>query len=68
MLQQNTVSVTGHSVTGTGKSWKLNIWFSPAAIEGWLAKNCKKQGRSRIYSDEAILRYGKSRWGITKEL
>lgn len=33
----------------------LTIWFSEAAIESWLAKSCKKRGRPKIYSDEAIL-------------
>jgi Transposase DDE domain len=33
----------------------LTIWFSEEAIEGWLAKNCRKRGRPKIYSDEAIL-------------
>lgn len=33
----------------------ITLWFSEAAIEGWLAKNYKKPGRPKIYSDEAIL-------------
>jgi hypothetical protein len=33
----------------------ITIWFSEDAIERWLAKNCSKRGRPKIYSDEAIL-------------
>lgn len=33
----------------------LTIWFSPEAVEGWLAEKKGKRGRPQLYSNEAIL-------------
>ena len=33
----------------------ITIWFSDAAIQGWLEDSSKKRGRQKFYSDEAIL-------------
>lgn len=33
----------------------LTIWFSPEAVESWLAEKKNKKGRPTVYSNEAIL-------------
>lgn len=34
---------------------RVTIWFTEDIIKSWLAKNGRKRGRPKIYSDEAIL-------------